>query len=107
MDAQTAGDADGHGKAVLEVDSGTNELCLRLHVARIDDITAVHLHAGPLGVSGVDVATFTVPSGGPSAGCVTVTRELMTKIETEPENHYVDVHTTEFPNGALRGQLTR
>ncbi len=107
MDAQTAGDADGNGKAVLDADAETNKLCLRLHVARIDRITAVHLHAGPLGFSGADVATFTVPSGGPSAGCVTVTKEVMTRIETEPQNHYVDVHTTEFPNGALRGQLTR
>ena len=107
MDAQTAGDPDGHGKAVLDVDPAKNELCLTVDVVGIDPITAVHLHAGPLGASGADVATFTVPSGGPSAGCVTVTEELVTKIETEPENHYVDLHTTEFHDGALRGQLTR
>ncbi len=62
------------GKAVFDADPGTNELCLRLHVARIHRITSVHLHAGHP-ESAANVAKFTVPSRGPSAGCVTVTQD--------------------------------
>ena len=32
--------------------------------------------------------------------------QLIQEIRSQPANYYVDVHTTEFPDGALRGQLT-
>jgi hypothetical protein len=40
-------------------------------------------------------------------GCVDVDRDLLNAIRKRPEQYYVNVHTREFPEGAVRGQLER
>lgn len=104
--AQTAGDPDGRGTAVLDVLPGTSELCLTLASSDIAPVTSVHLHAGAVGDSSPELASFTEPTAESPAACVTVSDQLIQEIRREPANYHVDVHTTEFPDGALRGQLT-
>lgn len=102
---ETAGDADGHGRAVLDVNPGRDELCLTLVVSGVAPVSAAHLHGEVIGASGPVVAAFAEPTA--TRTCITVTDQLIKRIRKEPGNFYVDVHTTEFPNGALRGQLTK
>ena len=99
-----AGDTDGRGMAILHV-RGNNELCLTLVVSNTAPITSAHLHGGPAGVAGPVVAAFEEPTGRPSAPCLTVPDQLIDEIRSDPGRYYVDVHTTEHPDGALRGQL--
>jgi hypothetical protein len=40
-----------------------------------------------------------------SGGCVSAARDLIKTIRMNPSNYYVNVHTTDFPDGAIRGQL--
>jgi hypothetical protein len=44
-------------------------------------------------------------SGGTATGTVTVDQGLANEIAGNPAGFYVNVHTGEFPNGAIRGQL--
>lgn len=104
--AQTAGDPDGRGTAVLDLIPERSELCLTLQSSDIAPVTSVHLHAGAVGVSSPELASFTEPTAESPAACVTVSDQLIQEIRREPANYSVDVHTTEFPDGALRGQLT-
>ena len=94
------GDPDGSGTAVLDV-RGSNELCLTLVVSDTAAVTSAHLH----GRAGRVVAAFEEPTAGTSGPCVTVSDQLIARIRSEPDRYYVDVHTTEFPDEALRGQL--
>jgi CHRD domain len=32
-------------------------------------------------------------------------KKLIKKIIAKPENYYVNIHTVEYPDGAIRGQL--
>ena len=105
--AQAAGDSDGHGTAVLQADQGRDELCLTVVVSGVASVTFAHVHSGSIGLAAPVVATFAEPTAGTSATCVSVTRELIKKIRKNPENYYVDVHTNEFPNGALSGHLKK
>ena len=105
--AQMAADPDGHGTATINAHPGRDELCLTLVVSGIAPITAVHLHAESSGGSGPVIAAWTEPTPGASSGCVAVTDQLVKQLRKQPRKYHVDVHTTEFPDGALRGPLTR
>jgi hypothetical protein len=101
------GDPDGSGFATLTVNRGLGEICFDITV---QDITLpailAHIHNAAAGVNGAIVVPLTAPDAtGHSSGCVSVDRELVKDIAKHPENYYVNVHTTDFPSGALRGQL--
>ena len=44
---------------------------------------------------------------GTSAGCVDVASTLLQEITKHPIRFYVNIHTGDFKDGALRGQLHR
>jgi hypothetical protein len=102
------GDPDGSGTAAITVNPGQEEACWELHVSDITlPATAAHIHSGAAGVAGDVVVTLTPPdAGGFSSGCTTVEREVALDILKNPENYYVNVHTTDFEDGAIRGQLS-
>ena len=104
---QGAGDADGEGTAILEANPGRDELCLTLEVSGTGRVTSAHVHATSAGMGARVVALFAEPAPGSGRQCVTVPDEVIKGIRKEPGNYHVDVHTTEFPNGAIRGQLTK
>lgn len=105
--APTVGNLVGYGTAVLNADLGSHELCLTLSVSGIDPVTSADLRAGSMGLTGPVVAAFTEPTDGPATECVTVTDKLINDIRNETGNYYIDVNTIAFPDGALRGQLTK
>ncbi|GEM_PF-4040706 len=94
---------------VSRPETGPGTICFILeHVHGITlPATAAHIHQGAAGVAGPVVVPFAAPdASGRANGCTTgVDRELITRILTAPYNFYVNVHTTEFPAGAIRGQL--
>ncbi|MEJ7819820.1 MAG: CHRD domain-containing protein [Rubrobacteraceae bacterium] len=101
------GDPDGTGTAVVSVKPSAERLCFELSVDNIAPATAAHVHDGPAGVAGPVVVTLTPPSDGSSEGCVTADKTLLKDIKKNPTEYYVNVHNTEFPAGAVRGQLSR
>lgn len=63
----------------------------------------------PAGSPGPVAVPLTPPgTTGSSAGCVTVEdRQLLLDMLRDPEAYYVNVHTSDFPAGAVRGQLSK
>ena len=71
-------------------------------------LTGAHIHAAPVGVAGPIVVPLTPPNAsGVSSGCVNADKELVKAIRQHSENYYVNVHTSDFPAGAVRGQLSK
>lgn len=103
------GDADGSGSARLWVKPSKEQICFEIRVAAITlPASAAHIHQGAPGVAGPIVVTLSPPSAaGSSSGCVSVVRSLVRAIKEHPGDYYVNVHTTDFPDGAVRGQLVR
>ena len=99
------GDTDGSGTAKITADATTNNVCFELTVQSISAPTAAHIHRGMRGEAGPVVLTLDAPTGGRSSGCLSVDRTLAAAIIAEPAAYYVNVHTADFPNGAVRGQL--
>jgi hypothetical protein len=99
------GDPDGTGSALLELGTVSNEVCVdSLTLIGIDQAAAMHIHLGAAGVAGDIVVTLT-PAIDDTPFCTTVTPELMAALITTPECYYLNVHTTLYPAGAIRGQL--
>lgn len=100
------GDPDGFGFARVTLDLTTFQLCYQLSAANVGTPVAAHIHRGAAGTNGPVVVPFEAPSTGMSRGCVAVTPNLAVAIAADPAGYYVNVHTAEYPAGAVRGQLS-
>ncbi|MBA2337591.1 MAG: CHRD domain-containing protein [Acidimicrobiia bacterium] len=98
------GDPDGFGIARLDFDRANRELCFDVDVFNVDDVTGIHIHDGDVGVNGPIVIDFEFATNG-FEGCVSVDRAVLREILRNPAGFYVNVHSVEFPGGAVRGQL--
>lgn len=107
------GDPDGSGGARVTINVKKEKVCFAIVV---QDITlpaaAAHIHTGEAGVAGDIVVTLVPPSEIPgtgiglSFGCVgNQSKPLLRDIKNNPDQFYVNVHTSDFPGGAVRGQL--
>lgn len=98
--------ATGHGHFTL--DGGRNTLHYFVEVDEIDNVTASHIHKGPVGVNGGVV--FPLFTGGgtfdpdnPIGGGVNLGAAHLVDLLTG--YYYVNVHTTDHPSGEIRGQI--
>lgn len=104
------GDPDGSGEALITINVGQQEVCWLTTVSGIQlPASASHIHHAAPGIRGPIVIGLVPPgANGQSTGCVSgVDRGLLTEILADPGSFYVNVHTAQFPAGAIRGQLDR
>jgi hypothetical protein len=107
-EAPGPGDPGGIGFAVVRVNPGRERICYLLTAAGLDStVVAAHIHRAPSGAPGPVVVPLEAPVSGFSAACADVERALATEIARSPGEFYVNVHTQNFPAGAIRGQLGR
>ena len=108
------GDPDGRGRAFVRLGGG--QACFVLQWSGIGAPTASHIHQGAAGVAGPVVVPFFQPGINAAslpdtlsavAGCVDVDAGLARRIAANPRDWYVNIHTADFPAGAIRGQLHR
>jgi hypothetical protein len=102
------GDPDGRAVETLTVKGSTITFSVRWQ--GITAPTEGHIHAGAAGVNGdVRIELFDTPKSGDTAsGSVKVKdRRLLAALTANPGAFYANLHTREFPGGALRGQLHR
>ncbi|HEX8744873.1 MAG TPA: CHRD domain-containing protein [Thermoleophilaceae bacterium] len=106
-----AGDPDGYGAADFRIKG--NKVCFRIVASEIAPVTAAHIHKAPAGSPGpVEVDLFTFKGKSQTlppriSGCAKTTTAIAKAIAKKPSDYYVNVHNADFPNGALRGQLTK
>jgi hypothetical protein len=102
------GDTDGTGTAEITLNDDTNEVCWVITVANITlPAIAAHIHPGAAGTAGNPVVSLTAPDAtGGVTGCVDSDDATVDAIIANPSAFYVNVHTTDFTGGAVRGQLT-
>jgi hypothetical protein len=105
-EAPGPGSADGRGIARITVDPQGDEVCFEVSTTNLADVTAAHIHEGRAGTAGPIAVTLTTPQDGKSEGCVPATASIVKAIASGERSFYVNVHTTEFPDGAIRAQLT-
>jgi hypothetical protein len=118
-------DSLARGQTIFRLSADGEELGYRLVVANLDNVTQAHIHLAPAGVNGPVVA-WLYPSAPPAqlipgrssgvlaTGTITAAdlvgplagQELSALVEAmEAGNTYVNVHTSQFPPGEIRGQI--
>lgn len=112
------GDPDGRGYARLDLDPEHETACFVIDWKKINGaVTAFHLHAGRRGSEGprwIDFFKDKYFDGGRNSvsGCVHVDgnrgmspRDKIEAIIHDPSGFYLNLHSKEFEDGAIRGQL--
>ena len=100
------GDPQGSGEAEVSISDNFDQICWDINdVTGIGPITGAHIHRGAAGVNGPVVFALKQANEGGWKGCASGAEWTEDRIENKPSSFYVNVHTTEFPNGAIRGQL--
>ena len=110
------------GTALVSVDTVNEELAVTLSLFNIPTTTAAgHIHIAPRGIAGPVVINFPIPAGRtgdlplsfrvgaagfiarPEIGIITITDAIQAIVGG---NAYVNIHTSQYPGGEIRGQLT-
>lgn len=99
------GDPDGHGFFTYSIDGTT--FCWTVSWENIAEPVAGHVHVAPRRQAGPVVIDLNADGiGGPDmSGCEEISTELAAAITADPKAYYVNLHTSEFPAGVIRGQL--
>jgi hypothetical protein len=100
------GDPDGSGTAAVK--TRDTEVCYDLKWTGVD-VTMAHIHKGAAGTNGDVVVNFFANESpldaSSKSGCVQAKAAVVKNIAANPSNYYVNLHSPEFPKGAIRGQL--
>ena len=103
-------DSDAHGFFTYEIDE--DQFCWTLDVSGLTTpVGAAHVHENVRNENGGIRIPLDVVVGATSfetADCETVTDQaLLDRLEEDPRGFYVNVHTTQYPGGEIRGQLKK
>ena len=103
--------ASGFGNATVTfTDSTHTNINVTITVSNLGSpISIFHIHQGNVGVAGPVVINLVglggVFNNGTMTGTFPVTSDIATQMLQNPGNFYVNVHTSQCPGGAARGQL--
>lgn len=100
------GAPDGNGAFRAEVNTESGDFCYTLYGERISAPTMAHVHTGAAGTNGGPIITMDVTGKG-SDMCIAVEPDKLKTIIANPAGFYVNIHTADFPGGAVRGQLAK
>ncbi|NJO06576.1 MAG: PKD domain-containing protein, partial [Chloroflexaceae bacterium] len=105
---------EASGLTTFDYDPATRELSYVINVENIDNVVAAHIHRGFAGTngpviywlfdpSGVQAPGGTLAPGSPISGTITIDEATAATLQTD--GLYVNVHSTDFPMGEVRGQI--
>lgn len=100
----------GFGNATVTFDATHQNVTATITVANLgSSITGFHIHQGAFGVGGNIVENFQGLGGqfvnGTMTGTFPIAADVAQGMLQNPGGFYVNVHTSQCPGGAIRGQL--
>ena len=101
------GDANGNGEFSGWFDAAKGQVCYTLGVGSLANPTMAHIHRGDAQTAGPVVVPLANPAQNISETCTQVAPALINEILANPASFYVNVHTTQYPKGAIRAQLKK
>jgi hypothetical protein len=100
------GDPDGYARAQLSVSNELDAICYDVgDIRNVAPITSLTINRARRGQVGPAVLRVNQANEGVWKNCVKRSEWLERSFEYAPGAFYVQISTTEYPNGAIRGQF--
>jgi CHRD domain len=100
------GAPNGTAKAVVTLASKPGKVCWTFEsLSGVSNPTFAHIHVGVAGKSGNIVLPLSTGSTLKTKGCVPASATLISQIAANPHGYYVNIHSKQYPSGAVRAQL--
>jgi CHRD domain len=104
------GDPNGSANITMRVNRVKGRICFVLTYKKLSGhVTGAFLHKGSEGEIARPIVTlFEGDHASPVQACVhDLRKRIVKRLKRKPDAHYVDVDTSKYPDGAIRGQLER
>ncbi|MCZ2095543.1 MAG: CHRD domain-containing protein [Chloroflexota bacterium] len=117
-------ETQAQGQAIFQLNKDGTEISYKLIVANIEDVTVAHIHLGGAGASGPPIVFLFGPAAPPVTQNGVLIEGSFTEANLIPRpalgfsgtfaelldlmasgGVYVNVHTTAYPGGEIRGQI--
>ena len=94
---------EGSGECTIQKKGNDHRICCEFTFSSGTDeeISGFHIHKGPPDEDGGIVIDF----NGDLDTCKSITKALADEIKDDPTAFYANIHTSAFPDGAVRDQL--
>ena len=92
------------GKAQLDVNPSEHRVCFKMAYDGIDHPTGAHIHRGRPGENGPMAVDLHLEASG-NQGCAGAPYGVLRAMQADPHGFYLQLHTHDFPDGVMRGQL--
>ena len=102
----SGGDRDGYATAQLSVSDELDQICYDVNdIRNLAPITSLTINRAPRGRTGPAILRVDRANEGDWKNCVSKSEWLEQSFEYSPGAYYIQISTTEYPNGAIRGQF--
>jgi CHRD domain len=102
------GDRDGSAQAELTISDELNQVCYDVNgISNIGPVSSITINRATRGSNGPVVLRLTKPNEGGWKNCVGRAELIEDRMEGDPSAYYIIITTSDYPNGAIRGQFSR
>ncbi len=99
------GDPNGSGSVKLVISPADRRVCYDFSVSKVAEPLMAHILRAPRLKNGPPIVSLFTGPGGAMNGCASANAGQLAEMIAHPRDFYVSFATTEYPDGALRGQL--
>lgn len=100
------GEDSTRGTADISVTPGGTQVCYDIAIEDLAGVTGAHIHEGRAGTAGPVAVALETPEDGGVEGCAETSSSIVEGLVSGSRAFYLQVHTSDHPDGALRGQIT-
>nr|WP_277622605.1 CHRD domain-containing protein [Sphingomonas telluris] len=101
----STGDLDGSGLVKLAIAPAQRKVCYDFSLSDVGTPMMVHIRQAKALQNGPPIVSLFTGPGGELDGCAPANTRQLEDMIAHPDDYYVSIATTEYPDGALRGQL--
>lgn len=104
-----SGAKTGSSTGTFTLDTAKNTICFSsMRTKGLEGVIGAHIHLGASSIEGSIFVSFDIAKFNHSGQvCSDAKHSVLVDIAAHPADYYFNVHTKDYPRGAVRGQLKK